>query len=788
MFVTRRALMASTAALAAITPGRAAAADMYRDRRASTSDRVRDLLGRMTLEEKAAQLCCIWFTKDRIIDPATGDFSPEKAAVALPHGVGQIARPSDTAGMPSFFRQPFRTSDDTIRFMNAAQRYAVEKTRLGIPLIFHEETAHGLAVKDATSFPVPPALGSTWDPELVEQVFTFVARQARTRGVTVGLSPVLDLIRDPRWGRNEEFFGEDPHLVGEMGLAAVRGLQGRTRPIGPDRVFATLKHLVHGTPLNGLNTSPSDMSERELREVFLPPFARVVKEGKAAIMMPSYNEVGGVPSHANRHLLQEVGRKLLGFDGAYFSDYGGIEEISSLHHMGNDNDDAAVLAMAAGVDGNLPDGVAYGNLAALVRSGRVPEASLDAAVSRVLAMKFEAGLFENPYVDERRAARILKEPAAVVLARRAAQRSLVLLTNDGTLPLDPAKATKLAVIGPNAVEPRLGGYSGVPIKAVGVLEGIVAAAGRSMTVEHADGVWITQPDDRGERLPNRPARPVPTSDNDARIAEAVALAARSDVVLLVVGDNEQVTRETTNPSAPGDRNSISLYGDQDKLIDAVLATGKPVVALLLNGRPLAIPKLAAGAKALLEGWYLGEQGGHAVADVLFGKVNPGGKLTVSFPSSIGESPSYYNRHPSADRNPYVEGHRRPLFPFGHGLSYTSFDVSAPRLMQASIAPTDVFAVEVDVANTGMRDGDEVVQLYIRDMVASVPRPVLELKAFRRVALKAGERQTIRFDLGPDALAFWDIDMNWSVEPGAFKISAGNSSAKLKHATLTVKQG
>jgi beta-glucosidase len=784
MQITRRALMTSTALLAA-TPAFAQKRDLYRDHRAPIADRVRDLLARMTLDEKVAQLCCLWFSKDRIMDPETGAFSPEKAATAIPNGLGQIGRPSDTAGTKRFFRTPFREADDTIAFINAAQRYAVEKTRLGIPLIFHEETAHGLAVKGATSFPVPPALGSTWDPALIERIFTYVARQARMRGVSVGLSPVLDLIRDPRWGRNEEFFGEDPYLVGELGTAAVRGLQGPTRPIGPDRIFATLKHFIHGTPQNGINVGPSDMSERMLRETFLPPFAKAIGQGKAAIVMPSYNEVGGVPGHANRHLLQDIGRTLLGFEGAYFSDYGGVEEIATLHHMGDTRDDAAVLAMRAGVDVDLPDSSSYKNLAKLVRAGRIPVESVDAAVSRVLALKFEAGLFETPYVDVRRAARVLADPAGAALARIAAQKALVLLTNDGVLPLDPTRQMTLAVIGPNGVEPRLGGYSGLPVKAVGVLEGIKAAVGANVKVEQADGVWITQPDDMGERLPNRPARPVPAADNAARIREAVALAARSDVVLLVVGDNEQVTRETINPSAPGDRNTISLYGDQNALVDAVLATGKPVIALLLNGRPLAVTTLAEKANALIEGWYLGEQGGPAVADLLFGKINPGGKITVSIPRSVGEIPSNYDRHPSADKAPYVEGKRRALFPFGHGLSYTSFTLSAPRLSKAQIGAADRFSVEVDVANTGNRDGDEVVQLYIRDMVSSVPRPILELKAFRRITVKRGERQTVRFDLGPDELAFWDADMAWRVEPGAFRISTGNSSAELQHATLTV---
>lgn len=785
MKMNRRFLLTSVAALAA-SPAFAAERAVYRDPKAPVALRVTDLLGRMTLEEKAAQLCGLWFNKGQIIDIKTGVFSPEKAAAAIPNGLGHLGRPSDTAGMPYnvYMDNAFREPDDTIAFTNAFQRFLVEKTRLGIPALLHEETAHGLAVKGATSFPIPTALGSTWDTDLVEQVFTYVARQTRARGVAIGFSPVLDLIRDPRWGRSEEFFGEDPYLVGEMGLAAIWGLQGRARPIAKDRIFATAKHFVHGAPQNGLNIGPADMSERVLREYYLPPFAKAVRKGDVALIMASYNEVGGIPSHANRHLLQDDGRQLLGFKGTYISDYGAVEELATLHHMAADKAGAAVLAMNAGVDVNLPEGSCYALLPDLVKSGRVKEEAVDAAVARVLALKFEAGLFEHPYVESAVAAGVFADGAGPKLARHAAQKAIVLLKNDGILPLDSGKPLKLAVIGPDSVDPHLGGYSGVPAKAVGILEGLKAQSG-SITISQADGVWITQPDAKGRRLATAPIHPVPPADNDARIQEAVALATNSDVVLLVVGDNEQITREATSPMGPGDRDSLSLFGDQDRLVDALVQTGKPIIAILQNGRPLAVNTLASKANALIEGWYLGEQGGHAVADVVFGQVNPGGKLPVTFPHSVGELPAFYDRHPSSDKVPYVEGKRVPLFPFGHGLSYTTFTISAPRLSKAAIGAADTFSVEVDVANTGRRDGDEVVQIYIRDMVSSAPRPILELKAFRRVTLKTGETKTVRVDLGPDDLTFWSLDMQWVVEPGQFQISAGNSSTSLQHTMLTV---
>lgn len=781
--ISRRALLASSILAAPAMALAAPLLPVYRDPRAPAEVRVRDLLSRMTLEEKVAQMQAIWWEKQTILSP-DGNFSPEKAAGVMPNGIGQLGRPSDNVGTPRLSKTTFRTVEDTVRLVNDVQRYLVEKTRLGIPALFHEETAHGLAAGGATIFPIPPALASTWDPVLVEQAFTVVGREARVRGATVALSPVLDLARDPRFGRVEEFFGEDPYLVGQMGVASVRGQQG-PRPLGKDKVFVTLKHFVHGAPQGGLNLAPADIGERTLREAFLTPFAAVIKATDPAVVMPSYNEVQGVPSHASRELLQQTGRERLGFKGAYFSDYGGISMLASTHKVAADKDEAAILGLKAGVDADLPDGETYARLPGLVRAGRVPEAMVDAAVARILALKFEAGLFENPYVDVKRAVAQTNRPADVQLARKVAQKSIVLLKNDGVLPLDPNAKLKLAVIGPNGVEPLFGGYSGVNPKAVGVLAGIKAAAGPNMTLEQADGVWIVKPEPTGEHRVALPIRRPAKADNLKRIAEAVEVANRADVILLAVGDQPEVTREAISRISPGDRNSLNLFGDQDELVEAMIATGKPIIGLLINGRPLAVNRLAEKANALIEGWYLGQEGGNALADVLFGKVNPGGKLPVSFPRSVGDLPVYYNRHPSADANDYIEGPRKALFPFGHGLSYTTFEISEPRPTKPQIAVGETAVVEVQVTNTGKRAGDEVVQLYIRDEVSSAPRPMLELRGFQRVSLNPGETRTVRFELTPDALAFWNIDMKWVVEPGAFTVSAGSSSAVLKSAKLNV---
>lgn len=782
--MSRRTLLSSSALLMASAPALGKAPGTYRDPAASVASRVADLLARMTLEEKVAQVRCLWEGKTALQEP-DGTFSRGKARAVIPDGIGQIARPSDYRGYPRWENQPFRTIENAVEWANALQRYLVEDTRLGIPALMHEELAHGLLAGDATIFPIPPALASSWDRDLVEQVFTVAAGEARSRGATVALTPVVDLIRDPRYGRNEEFFSEDPFLVGEIGLAAVRGLQGRKRPLRPDRVFATLKHFVHAVPQGGLNIAPADVGERALRETFLVPFARIIREGDPAIVMPSYNEIGGVPSHSNRYLLQETGRERLGFRGLYMSDYEGVANLEAQHHVAASRAAAAKLALAAGVQADLPEGASFAELARLVRNGAVPVSVLDAAVAQILHLKFEAGLFEHPYSDARRARRAAITPASSELAKQAAIKALTLLKNDGAVPISPRAGMKLAVVGPNAAEPLFGGYSGGNDKAVGVLEGIRRSVPKGVEVAHAGGVWITPPDETGRHRSYSRTGPVAAADNARRIEEAVNLARASDLIVLVVGDVPAITREAVHIALPGDRSTLGLWGDQDKLVEAMAALGKPIVTLVLCGRPLAVPRLADVSNALFWGWYLGQEGGPAFADILFGRSEPGGRLPVSLPRAVGELPVFYNRHPSADLNQYIEGVRKPLFPFGHGLGYTEIAIEAPRLEQARIATSQTAHVLVDVVNLGERRGDAVVQIYLRDHVSSVPRPILELKAFQRVTLSPGERRTLQFTLGQEALGLWDARMQWNVEPGEFTIFAGRSSVDLKSASLTV---
>jgi beta-glucosidase len=759
---------------------------VYRDPRAPVDLRVRDLMMRMTLDEKVAQLITLSRRKRDIMDASLA-FDPARAEAIHPNGIGQIARPSDRGGAATAANTGaevtgrWRTPADTIAFVNAGQAWARERTRLGIPILFHEESLHGYMAPEATSFPQAIALAGSFDRDLMTRVQSVIGREVRAHGTVLALSPVVDIARDPRWGRIEETFGEDSYLCGEMGVAAVRGLQGDGHTLAPGKVFATLKHMTgHGQPESGENVAPAPIAERELRERFFPPFRKVVAQTGIGAVMPSYNEIDGVPSHANRWLLGDILRGEWGFDGAIVSDYAAIPELATLHHVAADLGEAARMALLAGVDSDLPDGEAFAGLADQVRAGRVPVAAVDAACRRMLTLKFRAGLFEEGPVDPRAAARLTANPAALALAREAAQRSIALLVNDGILPLTAGAQARVAVIGPNAAVARLGGYSSLPRDPVSLLDGVRAHLAGKAEVVHAQGVFITQSEDRSA---NEIALADPAK-NRALIAEAVAVAKTADVILLAIGDTEQTSREGYAKNHLGDRADLDLLGEQNELFRAMKATGKPVVVVAINGRPPSWPTVVAGANALVECWYAGQEGGHAIADVLFGRVNPGAKLPVSVARHVGQLPVFYDAKPSARRG-YLFETTDPLFPFGFGLSYTRFTLSPPRLAAARIGIGGSVTVEVDVTNTGTRTGDEVVQLYVHDRVASVTQPIKALKGFERVTLKPGERRTVQLTLGPDAFSLWNIDMKEVVEPGEFDIMTGPDSRDLQTVTLVI---
>lgn len=823
-------LSAVSAALLSQTPLHAATTLPYQDPARSVSERTEDLLQRMTLEEKLAQLQSVWHQR-RQMEDATLQFVPEQAAQLMPHGIGHIARPSE-----------FKTPKQTAEFNNAAQRWLREQTRLGIPALMHEEALHGFVAFDATSFPQALALASSWSPEDMQAMNAVAAREMRATGAHWALSPVLDIGRDPRWGRIEETLGEDPYLVSALGVAAIRGLQGEptpkdgwNQPFAKDKVVATLKHLTgHGQPQAGVNTAPAHIAPRELAEVFLTPFEAAIKLAHAASVMPSYNEVDGLPSHINQQLLHDVVRKQWGFQGAVVSDYFAIQELRSRHQLFADDAEAAKAALLAGVDMETPDPKAYPLLAEQVKSGALDIAVIDTAVRAVLRLKFRLGLFEQQAVDATAADGALGSAKSRELAQSIAEKSIVLLKNDpvpamggqATLPLDASKIQHLAVIGPHADETLLGGYSSIPRRTVTVLQGLqhalqVKRQGKAK-VSFARGARISSNNflqSKGAATPALKTDSTDTSSTNALAAaaalalqqrsqqagtysmlrwnhddtvaadplenarlrsEAVALAKTADAIVLVLGENEGLAREAWADKHLGDRTTLELSTDQQLLAAQVLAAAgnKPVVLVLSNGRPLTLGKLATTMPAIVEAWYLGQETGTAVANVLFGDVNPSGKLPLTFPRSAGHIPQFYNHKASSSRG-YLHDDISPLYPFGHGLSYTEFSYSDLQIDTPQVRAGGEANIRLHIKNTGERAGTEVVQLYVQDPAASVTRPVQQLVGFARVSLAPGQSAQLQFQLPVNQLAFLDSRMRWVVEPGEIRVMLGSSSADIR---------
>ena len=607
----------------------------YRNPGLSIDDRVADLLPRMTLEEKVGQITGGGRAETEILD-TTGTFTTEQARALMSRWWDpDLVFPARTAAI----------------LRNGVQRYLREKTRLGIPALFMGEALHGFMEYGSTSFPQALGLGSTWDPQLVHQVFTFAGEEAGASGAEQVFTPVLDIARDPRWGRTEETYGEDPFLAARMGVAAITGLQGDTFFIDRRHVLATAKHFaVHGQPEGGTNTAPGNFSERILRENFLVPFQAAVEEARVGSVMASYNEIDGIPSHINRWLLDRVLRQEWGFHGYVTSDGEGLQMLVNTHHVAATNADAARLAIAAGVDYDLSDGSVYRTLTDQVKQGIVPESELDRSVARVLATKFRLGLFDNPYVDPDYAEKITNNAEHRQLALKAAQEVMVLLKNEkNLLPLDLTKLKTIAVIGPNAEGLHLGGYSRMPAHAVSILQGIRDRVGNKANVLYAEGCKITDaPSDWHGWFTNNVKLIDPATQQES-VRAAAEVARKADVAILVVGENESTNREAWAENHLGDRDSLDLLGAQNDLVKAVVETGTPTVVLLINGRPLSINYIAEHVPAILEGWYLGQEGGTAAANVLFGDINPGGKLPITFPRSVGDLPDFYNHKPSANR-------------------------------------------------------------------------------------------------------------------------------------------
>jgi beta-glucosidase len=747
----------------------------YLDPTLPVDERVSDLLDRMTPDEKLAQLGSLWVFE--ILDGTTVDRA--KAVARLGAGIGQITRVAGATNLEL---------PAVAALANEIQRFLVQETRLGIPAIVHEECLHGFLARGAVCYPQSIGMAAAWDPALVETIARGMARQMRSVGAHQALSPIFDVARDPRWGRIEETYGEDPYLVAVLGAAYVRGLQ----EAGDASILATGKHMVgHGVPEGGLNRAPAHVGARELRDVFLFPFEAAVREAGMRSMMHAYEDVDGVPCVASRELFTSVLRDEWGFDGIVVSDYAGIDELATSHAVVGDLAGAAVLSLEAGIDVELPSTAAYGEpLASALAAGRVDPALVDRSVARVLRMKFELGLFEQPFVEPR--AVLMPSAAERAVALEAARASMVLVQNDGVLPLRDGLG-RIAVIGPNADSARnlLGDYahvahietliemrqgtSGSGFKAPDTLELSDDLGGRktildavrercssSADVVYAEGCGVLD-----------------GSDED--ISRAAAAARGADVAIVVVGEKSGLTKDCTCGETR-DRLDLGLPGRQQELVAAVAATGTPVVLVVVAGRPLAIEAAAAGSAAVLLAWCPGDEGPHAVADVLFGEVSPGGKLPVTVPRHVGQVPIHYAHKPSGGRShwhgDYVDGSHLPLWPFGHGLSYTRFELRGLVTDRSVVDPGGEVAVEVDVANVGARDGDEVVQLYVRDVDASVTRPVKELRGFARVRLAAGECRRVTFRLAAEQLAFTDAAGRLVVEPGRVELMVGTSSVDL----------
>jgi len=615
---------------------------LYKNHHSPVMERVRDLLARMTLEEKAAQMMCIWQQKAKKLLDEKGNLDLAKAREAFKNrcGIGQIGRPSD-AGAPSSEPQNGKSARQMAELTNAIQKFFIEHSRLGIPVIFHEECLHGHAAKDGTSFPQPIALGATFNPTLVEKLYTMTAAEAGLRGTHQALTPVLDVARDPRWGRVEETFGEDPYLVAQLGMAAVRGFQGDASFPDKKRIIATLKHFVaHGQPESGQNCAPTNVSTRVLHEIFMFPFKEAVRKSGAISVMASYNEVDGIPSHANRWLLRDILRKEWNFKGFVVSDYYAIQELNDRpkthsHRLAKDKLEACLLAAKAGINIEFPEPDCYLHLVELVHKKMLQESELDNLVAPMLYWKFKMGLFDNPYVDPREAERTVRCETHRALALDAARESITLLKNDkNILPLNPKNLKTIAVIGPNANRILLGGYSGIPMQFITVLDGIEAKVGDQVKVIYSEGCKITA--DGGSWNRDEVVLTDPKQDRK-QIAEARKVAKKADVIVLCIGCNEQGAREAWSLSHMGDRAALDMLGSQDLLVKAMLETGKPVVVFLFNGRPLTINYVARNVPAICECWYLGQECGRAVADVLFGDYNPSGKLPITIPRFITTS-------------------------------------------------------------------------------------------------------------------------------------------------------
>jgi beta-glucosidase len=722
------------------------AAPVYLKPGAVVEDRVRDLLSRMTVEEKARQLDMYSGRETKF--SAGGKLEVDRAKELWGDiGVGSIhdLYPRDAA-LP-----------------NEIQAWLKQNTRLGIPALFIEEGLHGYLDPGHTVFPQSIALAATFNPDNARRAGAAIAAEMRSTNVHMSLSPVLCLARDPRWGRSEETYGEDPFLSGRIGMAYVQGMQGNSL-MTDHTVIAEPKHFAaHGSPEGGRNTNTVHVGERELRDTFLPAFEAAFTEGGAFAAMCAYHEIDGVPCAANHHLLMDILRGEWGFKGFVLSDLGAINELETRHHVAANAEGAISQAITAGVDMQFYDyshDVFLKSVVAAIADGSLAMADLDRAAGDVLRMKFMLGLFDKPNIDPGMAARVLRKQEFLDTSLQTAREAICLLKNEGGLLPLKKDVKAIALIGPGAAELRTGDYSGEGAgHTVSIREGLEALKPAGTTIIYAKGCDFDAPSG---------------GDENASINEAVNAAKGAGVAIVCLGESSDTCGEGI------DRETLDLTGRQEQLLEAVSATGTPVVLVLQNGRALTINWAAQHVPAIVDAWYSGEFGGKAIAEVLFGDYNPAGRLPVSFPKTVGQIPVTYDRKPSSFGG-YVEGDSKPLFAFGYGLSYTRFAYSDLTVSPETIPVSGKVSVTVDVRNEGDRAGDEVVQLYVRDLVGSTTTPVKALRGFQRIHLKPGEKRTVTFQLGPHDLQLLNREMRWVVEPGEFEVMVGGSSVDgLKH--------
>ncbi|SDI56541.1 beta-glucosidase [Paraburkholderia steynii] len=767
---------------------------LYRNPGAAIEDRVEDLLGRMTLEEKVAQLHAAWLKLSsngnhewRVADFAqrTTDISIDSL---LKHGLGQITRPLGT-----------HTVDpkEGVRALNELQRQMMEETRLGIPVMSHEECLVGLMIKDATLFPAPLNYAATWNPELIEQVGEIIGQQARSIGCHQGLAPVLDVSRDPRWGRTEETLGEDPYLVGVMGYRYVNGLQGEQRDL-----LATLKHFAgHSASEGGRNHAPVHVGPREFNDIFLLPFEMAVKLANAGSVMPAYHDIDGIPCHADRTLLTGILREKWGFDGLIVADYAGVNLLYTHHGVARDAASAAAMSFKAGLDIELPGHECALHLKEALARGEITEEVINPIVARVLATKFSLGLFERPYADPEKVE--LRGEAASRVAYQAAVESAVLLCNDGTLPLNVEKIAKLAVIGPTADDPLalLAGYSfpvhlinagekagvpmATPLQALRARFGdlhVTYAKGCDVIKERSQGAPVYPGDVKMDEAINENRTSLISTDR-GQIAEAVKAAKDADVAVVFVGDLAGLFQSGTVGEG-SDTDSFDLPGVQQALVEAVVETGTPTVVVLTGGRPYNLGGFEDRIAAQVMAFAPGEGGPDALADLLVGKASFSGRLPLSVPKSAGAVPFFYNHKLKSAGTP-IAYHFGSRYPFGFGLGYTKFEYRELEVKELQV-PIEggTIELELEIENVGTREGTEVVQVYVRDRLASTVRPVKELKAFSRISVEAGKRAKVAISVPVDMLNFTDENGDRVVEPGEFDVMIGSSSRDI-HLTETV---